>query len=74
MDKNMENEVNHPKHYQGGKFEVIDIIEDFKLGFNLGNVLKYILRADKKGNCIQDLKKAKWYLEREIERNSIDAN
>lgn len=58
--------VNHPSHYQGNKFEVIDIIEDYKLGFNLGNSIKYILRAGKKDDIVQDLRKAKWYLEREI--------
>lgn len=57
--------VNHPPHYKGNKFESIDIIEDFNLGFHLGNAIKYILRAGKKGNKIQDLKKAIWYLERE---------
>ncbi len=62
MDRDM---VNHPPHYQGKKFESIDIIEDFELGFHLGNAIKYILRAGKKGNKIQDLKKAIWYLERE---------
>lgn len=60
------NMVNHPKHYQGNEFEVIDIIEDFNLGFNLGNALKYILRAENKGNRNQDLEKAIWYLKREI--------
>ncbi len=57
--------INHPKHYKGKKFESIDIIEDFELNFHLGNAIKYILRAGKKGNKIQDLKKAIWYLERE---------
>lgn len=64
--------INHPPHYQGKKFESIDIIEDFELGFHLGNAIKYILRADKKGNKIQDLKKAIWYLERECV-NSVAA-
>lgn len=63
--------INHPEHYQGKKFEVIDIIEDFGLGFHLGNALKYILRAGKKDNqqdaYMQDLRKAMWYLNREIE-------
>lgn len=64
--------VNHPAHYQGNKFEVIDIIEDYNLGFSLGNAIKYILRADKKSNQIEDLKKASWYINREIERlNSL---
>jgi hypothetical protein len=46
--------------------EVIDIIEAFELNFHLGNVVKYITRADKKGNSLEDLEKAKWYLQREI--------
>jgi len=60
--------VNHPDHYQGNKMEVIDIIEDYNLGFSLGNAVKYILRADKKGNKKQDLQKAIWYLERELSK------
>lgn len=60
--------VNHPDHYQGNKMEVIDIIEDYGLGFSLGNAVKYILRADKKGNKKQDLEKAIWYLERELSK------
>lgn len=63
--------VNHPDHYQGNKFEVIDIIEDYDLGFSLGNAIKYILRADKKGNRKQDLKKAIWYIQREIDREDL---
>ncbi len=58
--------VDHPSHYQGKRFEVIDIIEDYELGFNLGNAIKYILRAGHKDGYEQDLKKAIWYLEREI--------
>ena len=58
--------INHPKHNTHGKFEVIDVIEDCKLGFNLGNAIKYIARADHKEDKLQDLKKAKWYLDREI--------
>lgn len=60
--------VNHPSHYQGNKFEVIDIIEDYNLGFNLGNAIKYILRAGKKNDYVEDLKKAIWYLQREISK------
>jgi hypothetical protein len=60
--------VNHPDHYQGNKMEVIDIIEDYSLGFSLGNAIKYILRADKKGNKKQDLEKAIWYLQRELSK------
>lgn len=60
--------VDHPKHYNVGGIEVIDAIEAWKLGFNLGNVVKYVARADYKSKPLEDLKKAKWYLEREIER------
>jgi len=61
-----DNMVNHPSYYQGESIEVIDIIEEFNLGFSLGNVIKYILRADYKEDDIQDLNKALWYLEREL--------
>ena len=60
--------VNHPDHYQGNKYEAIDIIEDYNLNFHLGNVMKYVLRADKKNSRVEDLKKAAWYLNRELER------
>lgn len=60
--------IDHPSHYNQGKFEAIDVIEDWKLNFNLGNTVKYISRAGHKDNIIQDLKKASWYLNREIER------
>lgn len=58
--------VKEPTHYKSNGMEVIDIIEAFGLGFRLGNVVKYILRSDKKGNSIEDLKKARRYLSREI--------
>jgi len=58
--------VNHPAHYNVGKFEVIDIIEDWDLGFHLGNAIKYIARAKHKDNELEDLKKARWYLNRKI--------
>jgi len=60
--------VNHPKHYtqhQSG-VECIQITEH--MGFNLGNALKYIWRCDLKKDAIEDLNKAKWYIEREIEK------
>ena len=57
-----------PTHYQGNKFEVIDIIEDFDLNFCLGNAIKYILRCDLKGKPIEDLEKAIFYLNDEIKR------
>ncbi len=67
----MQEQVNHPSHY-GGKdnpYEAIKVIDAWNLDFCLGNVVKYISRAGKKGNNSkeQDLKKALWYLEHEIE-------
>lgn len=65
------NNVNHPAHYGGADnpYEAIKVIEAWNLDFCLGNVVKYISRAGKKeGNSlIQDLEKAKWYLERRIQ-------
>ena len=58
--------VNHPAHYTVGGIETIDFIEAKKLGYNLGNVVKYLTRADHKGNKMEDLRKAQWYLTREI--------
>ena len=61
-------QVNHPDHY-GGKdnpYEAIKVIEAWGLGFHLGNVVKYISRTGKKDDPLQELKKAQWYLEREI--------
>lgn len=60
--------VNSPSHYKLGGVEVIDALEAWRLGYHLGNVVKYVARASHKGNYLQDLKKARWYLEREIER------
>lgn len=60
--------VNHPLHY-GGKdnpYEAIKVIEAWELGFCLGNAIKYISRAGKKNNTLEDLRKARWYLDREI--------
>ncbi len=64
--------VDHPSHYNVGKIEVIDAIEDWGLNFSLGNAVKYIARADHKGKPIEDLQKARWYIEREIERRKKD--
>mgnify|MGYP003333696175 CR=1 FL=1 len=58
--------VNHPAHYKVGGIETIDFIEAKKLNYNLGNVVKYVTRADHKGARKQDLEKAVWYLQREI--------
>jgi hypothetical protein len=64
----MSSNVNHPKHYNAGKIEVIDAIEDWEMGFCDGNVIKYVARHRHKGKPIEDLKKAKWYLERLIQQ------
>jgi hypothetical protein len=58
--------VNHPPHYKAGGIETIDFIEAKQLSYHLGNVVKYIARADYKGNRKEDLLKAQWYLNREI--------
>ena len=60
--------VNHPYHYKVGGIETIDFIEAKELNYNMGNAVKYISRADHKGNKKQDLEKAKWYIDREISR------
>jgi hypothetical protein len=61
-----EDVVNHPAHYKTGGIETIDFIEAKRLNYRLGNVVKYITRADHKGDRLENLKKAQWYLEREI--------
>src|SRR5581483_9234713 len=58
--------VNHPAHYNMGAIEPIDVIEDWKLGFHAGNVVKYLSRAAHKGHELEDLKKAEFYLRRLI--------
>lgn len=64
---NIENDaVNHPSHYTRGNIEVIDFIEDQQLPYHLGNVVKYVARAGFKGDKVEDLKKAQWYLNRYI--------
>ena len=70
----MSDNVNHPAHYTSGKIEVIDFIEDKELNFNLGNVVKYVSRCGRKkssgksmdAKALEDLKKARWYIDREI--------
>lgn len=67
--------INHPSHYANGKIEPIDFIEDKGLNFNLGNVIKYVARAGRKksqgksleSKALEDLKKAQFYIQREIE-------
>lgn len=66
----MSDNVNHPAHYTDGKIEVIDFIEDKNLNYHRGNAVKYIARAGKKDPAkeIEDLRKASWYINREIDR------
>lgn len=67
--------VDHPSYYNDGSIEVIRYIEDKKLGFHLGNAVKYISRAGKKdpNKRIEDIKKAIWYLQRYVEMESTRA-
>ena len=62
--------VDHPQHYggKGNKYEAIKVIEAWDLGFCLGNTVKYISRAGKKDDTVQELEKALWYLKREIKK------
>lgn len=62
--------VEHPSHYTRGRFEVIEVIEDWGLSYHLGNVVKYIARAGHKDPTkeLEDLKKSRWYLNRYIAR------
>lgn len=66
----MHDPVNHPAHYTDGQIEVIDFIDDKQLSYCLGNAVKYISRAGKKdpAKTIEDLQKAVWYLNHEIEK------
>ncbi len=74
LDKKEEKKetVNHPAHYGGvdDPFEAIKVIEAWELGFHVGNCLKYIRRAGNKGDRLEDLRKALWYLNREVENLS----
>lgn len=72
----MSDVINHPEHYTSGNIEVIDYIEDKEFNFNLGNVIKYVSRAGLKKSvgksaedkALEDLRKAQFYIQREIER------
>ena len=67
MEEEANENVSHPSHYNQG-IEAIDIIESWDLNFSLGNAIKYILRSPYKGKQIEDLEKARWYIDREINR------
>lgn len=62
-----EDKINKPDHYTLGKIEVFDFIKAWELGFAEGNVIKYVVRSPYKGKKLNDLKKARWYLDRLIE-------
>jgi len=64
----MKEKINHPKHYNKGKIEVIDAIVDWDLNFCIGNVVKYVARHKHKKDSLEDLKKARWYLDYEIRK------
>ncbi len=64
--------IEHPDHYTLGGIETWDFIEAKKLNYNLGNVVKYVTRCDHKGSPIEDLQKARQYLDREIQRRQND--
>lgn len=68
--------INHPQHYGGedNQYEAIKVIDAWGLDFCLGNIVKYISRAGKKDDIIQDLKKAKWYLDYKIAQLEISNN
>ena len=69
-DENIVSDVEHPAHYNIGKIEVIDAINEWRLNFDLGNVVKYVARAGHKDpeKTVEDLKKARFYLDDEISR------
>ena len=69
VGQTMSEKIDHPAHYggKGNPYEAIKVIEAWGLNFRLGNAVKYISRAGKKGDMLEDLKKAAWYLQREID-------
>ena len=63
--------INHPAHYIDGRdHEPIDVIEDWQLGYCLGQVIKYVSRAGRKGDALEDLRKAEFYLQRQIRKEA----
>ncbi len=75
-DENYREDPINPDHYKtnNGGLEAINVIEEFKLGFCLGNVIKYVTRAGKKGDAVEDLRKAEWYLDRAIKETIADSD
>lgn len=73
----IDDNIDHPNHYGGDNiYEAIKVIEAWDLDFCLGNTVKYISRAGKKGDYVEDLKKARWYIDRRIQQieNSTSIN
>ena len=72
----MNDPISHPSHYTTGKIEVIDFIEDQRLPYHLGNVIKYICRAGRKDptKTVEDLSKGAWYLNRYIDLLKKEGN
>ena len=73
VDRRDHDPISRPAHYTFAHIEVIEAIEAWDLGFHLGNVVKYVARAGRKGCRRDDLRKARWYLDREIERLEAEA-
>lgn len=68
-DSILNRDIDHPPHYTFGKFEVIDVIEDWNLGYHLGNAIKYLARAGRKSpDPRADLRKAQWYIQRKLDK------
>lgn len=67
MTDEQQEDVGHQQHYAAMRIQPIQIIEMYELGFHLGNVIKYVLRSDKKGEQLRDLQKARWYINRAIQ-------
>ena len=75
MEAGQPDMVNHPSHYTFAEpaYEVLKVIEAWGLGYHLGNVVKYVARADRKGKRLEDLRKARFYLDRYIQRLEAEA-
>lgn len=71
IDAAAKDNISHPAHYTATAVEPINVIEEWQLGFHLGNAVKYIARCELKGKPIEDLEKARWYLDREIHRRKV---
>lgn len=70
----MDDPVNHPKHYTDHPCGIETNEITGHMGFNLGNVVKYVMRCDMKGTAIEDLEKARWYLDAEIKKRKVINN